>query len=323
MCGVTMKGKDAIPFIESLVVGDIGSLANNTGSLSVITNENGGAIDDTVITKIDDETIYMVVNAGCRDKDLAHFDAHNKKWKADGKDVDIIIHDDRAIFAVQGPNAAKALQPLVDVDLSKMYFSDFTIGPVNGAEGSFITRTGYTGEDGFELSVPNEAAEAIIDALQANGDLKLAGLGARDSLRLEAGLCLYGNDLDMDITPIEAGLTWTIGKSRRAACDFVGGETIKKMLEDKSLVTKRRIGLIVGKGAPARAGSEILSMDGDVIGNITSGGFSPCLKKNIAMGYVKKGFTKAGTELKVKVRSKINDAIVTKMPFVEAKYYKP
>ena len=319
MLGITLSGKDAISFIESLIVSDIAALKDGSGCLSILMNEQGGAIDDTVVTKVDGENVYFVVNAGNREKDLTHINAHLAKWKADGKDVSITTHEDRGIFAVQGPAAADTLQKLVDIDLSKMYFSDFTVAPIDGIE-SFITRTGYTGEDGFELSIPNHGAKQIIEALLSAGDLKLAGLGARDSLRLEAGLCLYGNDMDDGVSPIEAGLTWTISKSRREECAFVGGDVIKKQLADG--VGIRRIGLIC-KGAPARNGSKILNEDGEEIGHITSGGFSPCLKKNIAMGYVKKGYQKSGTELKVEVRKRVSDAVVTKMPFVPAKYYRP
>lgn len=155
----------------------------------------------------------------------------------------------------------------------------------------------------------------------AHPDVEMAGLGARDSLRLEAGLCLYGSDLDDTTTPVEAGLTWTIPKSRRETGGFLGAERILTQIKDKKTIERRRIGLIV-QGAPAREGAEILDKEGNVIGKVTSGCPSPCLKKNIAMGYVKSGFHKKGTDLSVKVRNKIQDAVVTKMPFVEAKYHK-
>lgn len=178
---------------------------------------------------------------------------------------------------------------------------------------------GYTGEDGFEISVPNSKAVGLAETLLSNPDVKLSGLGARDSLRLEAGLCLYGHDLDETISPIEAGLAWCVGKRRRAAFDFLGGDVIKRQLADG--VTRRRVGF-VSAGAPARENSEILGPDGQQIGRITSGGFSPSLKKNIAMGYIAKGFDKAGTKVKLVVRGKQNDGEVTKMPFVPTTYYK-
>jgi len=319
MCGVSLKGKDSVKFLESLVVADLVGLKAGTGTLSVMLNEKGGAIDDTVIAKVSDEHLYLVVNAGCREKDLTHIESYLKPFQAKGGDVDWHIHDERSLLALQGPKAAPALQSMVKEDLSGMYFSDFAFMDVMGIP-CYVTRTGYTGEDGFEISIPDESTVALAEALLKCDDVILAGLGARDSLRLEAGLCLYGNDLEQHISPIEAGLTWTIGKRRRELCDFVGGEVIKKQLADG--VSIRRVGLVT-KGAPARGHSKILDMDGNEIGEVTSGGFSPCLGKNIAMGYVPKKMGKAGTELKVQVRNKVNDAVVTKMPFVPASYYRP
>jgi aminomethyltransferase len=319
MCGLTLKGKDAIKFLEGLVVGDVAGLAPGTGSLSVFTNEKGGIIDDTVVTKVSDTEIYLVVNAGCREKDLAHIGQHLKDFNSKGGDVSMEVHDDRALLALQGPEAASVLQPLVEEDLSQIYFGNFRKLDISGAA-SFLTRTGYTGEDGFELSIPNDKVLGIATRLVEDSRVRLAGLGPRDSLRLEAGLCLYGNDLNEDITPIEAGLTWTIGKRRREAFDFLGGSVIQKQLAEG--VSVRRVGLI-SSGAPARQHSAILAEDGTKVGEVTSGAFSPCLKKNIAMGYVDKARAKAGTQLKVEVRGKTNDAVVTKMPFVPVHYHKP
>eukprot|EP00775_Hariotina_reticulata_P006762 gene6762-6979_t len=318
MCGLSLTGKDAITFLETLVVGDIAGLADGTGSLSVFTNEKGGIIDDTVITKVTPTEIYLVVNAGCRDKDLAHLNKHLAEAKAKGLDVSMLVHDERGLLALQGPSAMPVLQKLTSYDLSKLYFGQFARFDIKDAP-CWITRTGYTGEDGFELSIPNESMVAVAEALTADPEVRLAGLGPRDSLRLEAGLCLYGNDLNEDITPIEAGLAWTVSKKRREAFDFLGGEVIKQQLADG--VPIRRVGFI-SSGAPARQHSEIKTPEGEVIGEVTSGAFSPCLKKNIAMGYVKKPFDKAGTALKLVVRNKANDATVTKMPFVKTTYYK-
>lgn len=320
MCGVTMKGKDAIEFLEKLVVGDILSLKDGTGTLSVITNEAGGIIDDTVITKVNDEHLYLVLNAGCREKDLAHIHKHLDAFKSKGGDVQFTIHDDRSLLALQGPAAAGVLKRgAPDQDIDKMYFSDFKTFDVFGIP-CWVTRTGYTGEDGFEISVPDSGAMEVTLKIMEDEQVRLCGLGARDSLRLEAGLCLYGNDLNEEITPLEAGLTWTIGKRRRDLWDFVGGDKIKA--QHAAGVTKRRVGLVVGKGAPARQGALILNSDGEEIGEVTSGGFSPNMGGNIAIGYVKKGFTKAGTEVQVSVRGRVNSATIAKMPFVPAKYYK-
>jgi aminomethyltransferase len=321
MLGSSIRGKDAIAFTESLVVGDIASLKQGTGTLSLVTNDEGGIIDDTVVTKVTDEDIYIVLNGGCSEKDQAHINKHLAQWKAAGKDVDFIVHHDRSLLAFQGPKAVDVLASLTtDVDLSKLYFGMFTEATIDGAK-CWLTRTGYTGEDGFEISLLKSDTLALTKALLANPAVRLCGLGARDSLRLEAGLCLYGNDLDETVSPISAGLTWTIGKARREKCDFVGGDVIKQQLADGVLT--RRVGLHVGKGAPARGGSKILDADGTEVGHVTSGGFSPVLGTNIAMGYVQKALAKAGTELQVETRGKRSSATTTKMPFVTCHYHRP
>ncbi|KAF6168249.1 hypothetical protein GIB67_011634 [Kingdonia uniflora] len=321
MCGLSLKGKNSIAFLEKLVIGDIAGLAPGTGTLSVLTNEKGGAIDDTVITKVTDDHIYLVVNAGCRDKDLDHIEGHMKAFKAKGGDVGWHIHDERSLLALQGPLAAPVLQHLTKDDLSKMYFGEFHILDINGAE-CFLTRTGYTGEDGFEISVPSEHAVDLAKALleKSEGKIRLTGLGARDSLRLEAGLCLYGNDMEQHVTPIEAGLTWAVGKRRRSEGGFLGADVILKQIADGPAI--RRVGFF-SSGPPPRGHSEIVDDQGSALGEVTSGGFSPCLKKNIAMGYLKSGSHKAGTKVKIVIRGKSYEGVVTKMPFVPTKYYKP
>ncbi|KAK8931050.1 hypothetical protein KSP39_PZI016944 [Platanthera zijinensis] len=320
MCGLSLTGKDSATFLERLVVADVAGLRPGTGTLTVFTNERGGAIDDSVVTKVSDDHIYLVVNAGCRDKDLAHIGEHLEAFKAKGGDVSWHIHDERSLLALQGPLSAPVLQHLTKDDLSKMYFGEFKTLDINGFK-CFLTRTGYTGEDGFEISVPSENAVDLTKAILENsgGKVRLTGLGARDSLRLEAGLCLYGNDMEQHITPVEAGLSWAIGKRRRAEGGFLGAEVILKQLQEGPSI--RRVGLF-SSGPPPRSHSEILSSSGEKLGEITSGGFSPCLKKNIAMGYVKSGSHKPGTEVKVVIRGKPNDAVVTKMPFVPTRYYK-
>ncbi|KAK8496673.1 hypothetical protein V6N12_063933 [Hibiscus sabdariffa] len=303
MCGLSLKGNDCVPFLEKLVIADVAGLAPGTGTLTVFTNEKGGAIDDSVITKVKDDHIYLVVNAGCRDKDLAHIEEHMKAFKAKGGDVSWHIHDERSLLALQGPLAAPVLQHLTKDDLSKLYFGEFRILDINGAT-CYLTRTGYTGEDGFEISVPSENALDLAKAIleKSEGKVRLTGLGARDSLRLEAGLCLYGNDMEQHITPVEAGLTWAIGKRRRAEGGFLGAEVILKQLAEGPSI--RRVGF-VSTGPPPRSHSEIQDEKGNNIGEITSGGFSPCLKKNIAMGYVKSGSHKAGTKAKILFITKI------------------
>ncbi|KAL6781479.1 GCST1 [Auxenochlorella protothecoides x Auxenochlorella symbiontica] len=315
MCGVTLKGKDAIPWIEKLVVGDIAGLKDGTGTLSVLTNESGGIIDDTIVTRIAEDELYLVLNAGCRDKDLAHLRKHLDGFSGD---LTLEVMDDKSLLALQGPQAVDVLQPLVKEDLSKLYFGSLLKAEVKGVP-CYIARSGYTGEDGFELSIPADRAVDLATAFVSDDRVRLCGLGPRDSLRLEAGLCLYGNDLNEGVTPVEAGLTWTIGKRRREDFSFLGGEVIKRQLADG--VKQRRVGLL-SSGPPARQHSPILDGEGRTVGEISSGAHSPCLKKNVAMGYVEKALGKAGTELKVVVRGKPYDAVVAKMPFVPNRYYK-
>ncbi|KAL0286197.1 UNVERIFIED_CONTAM: Aminomethyltransferase, mitochondrial [Sesamum angustifolium] len=296
MCGLSLKGKDCIPFLEKLVVADVAGLAPGTGCLTVFTNEKGGAIDDSVITKVTNEHIYLVVNAGCRDKDLAHIEAHMKSFTSKGGDVSWHIHDERSLLALQGPLAAPVLQHLTKEDLSKIYFSDFRTLDINGAP-CYITRTGYTGEDGFEISVPSEnavdLAKAILD--KSEGKIRLTGLGARDSLRLEAGLCLYGNDMEQHTTPVEAGLTWAIGKRRRAEGGFLGAEVILKQIEEGPKI--RRVGLF-SAGPPARSHSEIQDEKGQNIGEVTSGGFSPLPQEKYSHGVCEIWIAQAGHQAK-------------------------
>ncbi|KAL1927889.1 hypothetical protein VTP01DRAFT_3294 [Rhizomucor pusillus] len=312
-------GKDRQKFFETLVVADLHQLPVGQGTLSVFTNEQGGIIDDTIVMQ-QDKCLYVVSNAACADKDLVHIRKHLVEFQNKGGDVDLQIIDDHSLIAIQGPSAAAALEKLVGHSLNDFGFMHGKFMDVAGVP-CHVARSGYTGEDGFELSVPTPEILSVTEKLLAHPDVEMAGLGARDSLRLEAGLCLYGNDLDDTTTPVEAGLTWTIPKSRRETGGFLGAERILTQIKDKKTIERRRIGLIV-QGAPAREGAEILDKEGNVIGKVTSGCPSPCLKKNIAMGYVKSGFHKKGTDLSVKVRNKIQDAVVTKMPFVEAKYHK-
>ncbi|ORZ15469.1 hypothetical protein BCR41DRAFT_353813 [Lobosporangium transversale] len=316
MLATRVTGKDRVKFFESLTVADIENLPVGSSTLSVFTNEDGGIIDDTIICKHED-SLYVVSNAGCADKDLAHIRAHLKEFQNKGGDADLKIIDDHALIALQGPKAAAVLESLVEKDLRDFPFMDGRFMTIKGID-CHVARSGYTGEDGFEISVPNNDAVEFTKLLLASPDVELAGLGARDSLRLEAGLCLYGHELDETITPVEAGLTWTIGKRRRAEGGFLGASKIQDQL--KNGVSKRRIGLVV-QGAPARENAPIYA-NGELVGKVTSGCPSPSTKKNVAMGYVKNGLHKSGTELEVEVRGRKQKAIVTKLPFVPAGYHK-
>ncbi|XP_024240498.1 aminomethyltransferase, mitochondrial [Oncorhynchus tshawytscha] len=312
-----VHGRDRVKFIESMIVGDIAELKDNQGTLTLFTNDKGGINDDLIVTKTDQGYLYVVSNAGCADKDSANMKARLAKFKAEGHDVELEFLEE-CLIAVQGPSMAKVLQPGLTDDLSKLTFMTSTLATVFGIQGCRVTRCGYTGEDGVEISVPKSGVVALTERLLANSEVKLAGLGARDSLRLEAGLCLYGNDIDETTTPVEATLVWTIGKRRRQAKDFPGAEIIVPQIKAKT--TRKRVGL-VSMGPPVRQHTPILSPEGKVIGEVTSGCPSPCLKQNIAMGYVDVAYAKNGTPIQVEVRKKAVKAVVTKMPFVPTNYY--
>lgn len=225
------------------------------------------------------------------------------------------------ITCAAGPKAANVLSRVVAEDLSQLGFMVGATMTVAGVPNCGVTRCGYTGEDGFEISIPHDAAMTVAQALLAEEDVSPAGLGARDSLRLEAGLCLYGNDLDTTTSPVEAALLWTIPKARRTGGGFVGAEVIQQQIAEGA--TRKRVGLTIHKGAPARDGARIFAEDGETeVGVVTSGTVSPTLKKKISMGYVAKGHFKLNTPLKVEVRGKLQDATVTRMPFVPARYFK-
>ncbi|KAL7749348.1 hypothetical protein RI367_005219 [Sorochytrium milnesiophthora] len=314
------SGRDCLAFMESLVVGDIQELQQGSATLSLFTNELGGIIDDTVIQRSGDVGLYVVSNAGCAEKDLAHVRARLEQAKQRGMDANVDVMDEHSLLALQGPSAVAALEQLVGSSLASMPFMTGAAMKIKGIP-VHVTRCGYTGEDGFEISVPHKQAAELASVLVGHPDVELAGLAARDSLRLEAGLCLYGNDMDETTSPSEAGLTWTIGKRRRVEGGFLGADKILPQI--KGGVSKRRVGLIV-EGAPARDKTKIFAdaaADTEV-GVVTSGCPSPVLKKNVAMAYVNKGHQKTGTELYVKVRNKVQKATVVKMPFVEHNYFR-
>ncbi|KAJ1643182.1 hypothetical protein J3B02_002171 [Coemansia erecta] len=318
MLQTRVVGKDRHRFLEHLVVGDLKELPVGGSTLSLFTNEKGGIEDDTIVTQQKD-SLYVVSNAGCADKDLAHLLKHAKIFQDQGADVEVHKIEDHSLIALQGPSSQKALEQIASVDLSQMPFMTSKFIDIKGIP-CHVARSGYTGEDGFELSIPTGEIAGITEALLANPEVKLAGLAARDSLRLEAGLCLYGSDIDSTTTPLEANLVWTIGKRRRAEGGFIGSDIILSQIAQKG-GERRRVGLVI-EGAPARAHSKVLSVDGEEIGEITSGVPAPSLGKNIAMAYVRKGFNKKDTEVKVNVRNRIQNAKVVKMPFIPANYHK-
>ncbi|XP_072507150.1 aminomethyltransferase, mitochondrial isoform X3 [Notamacropus eugenii] len=288
-------GQDRVKLMESLVVSDIAELKPNQGTLTLFTNEEGGIIDDLIVTNTSDGYLYVVSNAGCREKDMALMQNKASELRSAGCDVNLEVIDN-ALIALQGPSTAQVLQAGVSDDLRKLTFMTSAVMDVFGVPGCRVTRCGYTGEDGVEISVPAERAVHLAEALLENKEVKLAGLAARDSLRLEAGLCLYGNDIDEHTTPVEGSLGWTLGKRRKAAMDFPGAAIVVPQIKRK--LSRKRVGLM-STGAPIRQHCIILNTEGAVIGEITSGCPSPCLKKNVAMGYVDGNYSKVGTPLLV------------------------
>ena len=327
------SGPGAEAFLQRITPTSVSSLAEYTSALSTLLHrETGGIVDDTVIARLPGK-FYVVTNAGCREKDTAYLTEELAAWKNDNPDqtVNWEVLDEQGLIALQGPLSAKILERVLEeksaADLKSLYFGGSTVATIKGTDTEvLVSRGGYTGEDGFEISIPAFATEAVTQFLldSAPEELRLAGLGARDTLRLEAGMCLYGHDLDDTTTPVEAALSWIIGKDRRANGGFHGESVILQQLKKKSEgggVTRRRVGFTV-EGAPAREGAEVVNEAGEKIGNITSGCPSPTAKKNISMGYIKDGMHKSGTEVHVVVRGKRRKATVTKMPFIPTKYFK-
>ncbi len=309
---VMITGKGADEWLESLVPGNILDLKPNRIRYTMFTDKNGGILDDLMITKREND-IFMVVNAACKEQDIAHMRAHLPDH------LTLTELNDRALIALQGPKAAEVTARFVQGADSQDFMS-YMEAEILGAH-CFISRCGYTGEDGHEISIPAEKAEEICRALLAEPEVEAIGLGARDSLRLEAGLCLYGHDITTETTPIEGSLEWSIGKRRREEGGFPGAEKILEQLSTGN-VERRRVGILPTGRAPAREGTEILDADDNIIGVITSGGFGPTYGGPIAMGYVLSQYSETGTEIFLQVRKKKLEAKVASMPFVPQRYYR-
>jgi len=301
--------------IERLVPSDIVGLAPGKVQLSVLLNEDGGIVDDLMIGRPPREDmqggLYIVVNAGTKENDFALIQ------KAAGKEAELFRADDRALIALQGPQAEDVIQGIFPqaVGLTFMNFTQIKDTPFGNV---LATRCGYTGEDGFENLVQPAHAEALANRLLEDHRVKPIGLGARDSLRLEGGMCLYGHDLDISKTPVQASLSWMISKPRRERGDFPGAQRILKELKEGAAA--KRVGIKPLGRAPAREGTEIQSVDGKPIGVITSGGFGPTVNGPVAQGYVDTAHAKTRTPLKLIVRGKPLDAEVAAMPFVPHRY---
>ncbi len=308
---VVISGENPAKSIEKLIPGDIQSLEPGEMRYSFLTNDKGGILDDLIVTRRSDD-LFVVVNAACKDQDI--------KLLTDGLAGEATVTElpNRALVALQGPKAAAVLARF-NRDVATMPFMTFKEMTLLDTP-CFVTRSGYTGEDGYEISIPNDQAVALCTALLAEEEVAPIGLGARDSLRLEAGLCLYGHDLTEETTPVSAGLLWAISKRRRAEGGFPGADVIVAEIANKPAM--KRVGILPEGRAPAREHTEIADMDGTVIGEITSGGYSPSVQGPIAMGYVPLALAATGTELQLIVRGKARAAKVVKMPIVEQRYYR-
>jgi aminomethyltransferase len=305
-----LRGVAPLSAFEEVVPGDFINLKPGKQKYSVLLNRTGGIIDDLMASRPDDDGLFVVVNGACKENDFAVI--------ADelGPQVTIERYEDRALIALQGPDAAAVFAAHAP-DAAAMVFMDIRWIKAFGCD-LIVSRSGYTGEDGYEISIPGHAAERVWTTLLEDPRVKAIGLGARDSLRLEAGLPLYGHDLDETVSPVEAGLTFAVNKNRREQRDFPGAARIVKELADGP--PRNCVALKVLEGAPAREGAEIADAAGNVIGVVTSGGFSPVLKGGIAIGFVTGGKPEPGAILNVIVRGKPQRAEVVKPPFVPHRY---
>ncbi len=306
---VALRGPDVARALERLVPGDIAGLAPGRMRYTQLSNDDGGIIDDLMVTNVGDY-LFLVINAARREVDLARLGD-----RLEGCGVELL---ERALFAVQGPRAAQVVSRIAP-GAEAMAFMTAAPVTVDGCAIA-IARSGYTGEDGFEISVPAADGARIAERLLGDARVRPAGLGARDSLRLEAGLCLYGHDIDETTSPVEAGLGWTIGKRRRAEGGFPGAGTILRQIADGP--ARRLVGLRLAGRAPARAGAVILNPDGAPVGAVTSGGFGPTVGAAIAMGYVPAALAAEGTALGIELRGRVLDAVVAGLPFVPHRYFK-
>ncbi|MET0605834.1 MAG: glycine cleavage system aminomethyltransferase GcvT [Beijerinckiaceae bacterium] len=307
------KHETAAAALEKLCPADILNLKPGQQRYSQLLNDDGGILDDFMTTRAADPghegSLYLVVNAGCKDADYAHL---AEKLPSN---VKLKRADDLALVALQGPKAEAVLAAHAP-DVASLAFMHYRIVTIAGVP-AHVSRSGYTGEDGFEISVRADRVKALWDGLLADDRVKPVGLGARDSLRLEAGLCLYGHDIDTTTSPVEAGLVWSMQKRRREAGGFPGAERIQRELREGPRRT--RVGFRFEGRAPAREGAEIHA-GGRSIGLVTSGGFAPTLNAPIAMGYVESGFAKTGAAIDIIVRDKPLAATISPMPFAPHRY---
>lgn len=314
---IRLTGADAAKALETLVPVNIIDLPVGMQRYALFTNEQGGILDDLMVANLGNETLLLVVNAACKDQDLAHVQKHlGNRCRIEP------LFEERALLALQGPAAVTVLARLAP-QVAQMTFMQFASVTLLGIA-CYVSRSGYTGEDGFEISVPSADAEHLARTLLAEPEVEPIGLGARDSLRLEAGLCLYGHDMDSDTSPIEANLLWAISKTRRAegsrAGGFPGAEAI--FAQHREGVMRKRVGLLPQARTPVREGAQIIDAQGVEVGRVCSGGFGPTLDSPVAMGFVETTAAVIDNELHAIVRGKPVPLKVAKMPFVPQRYYR-
>ncbi len=312
-----LVGADAAAAFESLMPVDVIDLAVGKQRYGLLLTDEGTVIDDLMFVNRG-EDLFVIVNGACKVGDIAHIQAHI------GHRCEVIPMPERALLALQGPQAVAALARLVP-GVGKLVFMTGGGFTWNGAD-LFITRSGYTGEDGFEISVPNAQAEAFARALLAQPEVQPVGLGARNSLRLEAGLCLYGNDIDTTTTPVEAALNWALQKVRRTggarAGGFPGADRVLAQLDGSQPPARKRVGLIALERVPVREHVELQNPAGQKIGEVTSGLLGPTIDRPVAMGYVHAEYAAVGTRVHAIVRGKAVPMEVAAMPFVPTRYYR-
>ena len=307
---IRLSGKNIERAMERLVTGDISAMEPFRQCYTLLTNQQGGIIDDLMLTRTPDY-LFVVVNAACKDADYAYL----KQVLGPGYQVEILR--DRALFALQGPKAATVLGVLHQGCMSLPFLGAIET-ELDGIP-SFVNRCGYTGEDGFEISIPSGYARQLAETLLKDHEVELIGLGARDTLRLEAGLCLYGHDIDATTTPVEAGLNWVIAKKYRAGSApalFPGADKILH-----TVARKLRCGFRTEGKIPVRGDTAILNTGKQVVGRITSGGFGPSIGQPVAMGYINREYAETGNELWVEIRRRLHTIHVAQLPFVKHRYY--
>ncbi|MCJ8286012.1 glycine cleavage system aminomethyltransferase GcvT [Halomonas sp.] len=314
MAQILIRGENALAALETLLPADLVGLPEGMQRYGLFTSEDGGILDDLMTVNAGDH-LYLVVNAACRDQDIAHL----RRGLPD-HEVEVV---DRGLLALQGPKTADVMARLCPA-ACEMVFMQHGRFDIDGIP-VWISRSGYTGEDGFEISVPADQTDALARKLLAEEEVEAIGLGARDSLRLEAGLCLYGHDIDTTTTPVEAGLIWAIGKPRRRggerAGGFPGADLVLHQVEVKDH-QRKRVGLLGEGRAPVREGAELYSEDDRLLGQVTSGGFGPSVGKPVAMGYVSLDHAEIGTTVYAEVRGKRLPMTVTRMPVITPGYYR-